>query len=64
MQKRRSNRERILAGIVTAWGGAVVLRGLFGTPPSGSESYNFGYSMGTVFGGILLIVGLYYLLRK
>jgi hypothetical protein len=63
MQKKGKG-QKILGGVVAVWGAAVVANGLLrGASAGASESYQFGYSMGAVFGAILLIVGLYYLIK-
>ena len=58
-------RNRIFGGIGVLWGGALVLRWLTsGTSASGSSAYQAGQSGAVVFGGLMLLTGLYYLLRK
>jgi hypothetical protein len=57
-------RNKIFGAIGIIWGGAILANGLFGQPPQGSDAYQAGQSGALVFGGILLVAGIYYFFRK
>ena len=58
-------RSRILGLIAVLWGGAVLVFGLLGPrKPVANAAYAAGQNTGLFFGVLLLIVGLYYLLRR
>ncbi len=57
-------RNKIFGGIGVLWGGAIVLRWLMSGSPSGSNAYEAGQSGAVIFGGLLLVVGLYYVFKK
>ena len=63
MQKKGSTRNRIFGGIGVLWVGAVLLSGLMGGSAPTSGAYGAGHAAGTVFGGLLFVVGLYYLIK-
>ncbi|MBI3922143.1 MAG: hypothetical protein HY318_12050 [Armatimonadetes bacterium] len=55
-------RNRIFGLIGVLWGGVVILSRLSGGA-QGSGAYHSGQTAGLVFGGILFVVGLFYLIR-
>jgi hypothetical protein len=57
-------RQRILGGIGVVWGGALLLRRMVAGPPAGQGAYAAGQNGALVFAVLLLVVGLYYLIRK
>ncbi len=57
-------RQRILGGIGVAWGGAILLRRVFAGPAPGQGAYAAGQNGALVLAGLLVAVGLYYLLRN
>jgi hypothetical protein len=56
-------RNRIFGGIGVIWGGAILIFSLIRGGPQGEGAYKAGQMTGMIFGGILLIVGLYYLVK-
>ena len=56
-------RNRIFGAIGVLWGGAVLIRSLLRGVPQGSGAYAAGQTGGMIFGGLLLIVGIYYLVK-
>src|SRR5205823_2379616 len=56
-------RNRIVGSICVLWGGAVVAYSLTKGGPQGQGAYTAGQTAGTVFGVVLLAVGLYYLVK-
>lgn len=56
-------RNRIFGGIGVLLGGAMLVRGLFGGSPQGEGAYATGQTTGLVFGALLFVVGLYYLIK-
>lgn len=57
-------RNRVLGAIGVLWGGAILLRRLTGgSVGEGAEAYGAGQAAGLVFAVLLLVVGLYYLVR-
>ena len=54
-------RNRILGGIGVVWGGAVLIYALMNGGPQGEGAYAAGQTGGLIFGGVLFVVGLYYL---
>ncbi len=56
-------RNRILGGIGVVWGGAILLFSLLKGGPQGEGAYAAGQTMGMIFGGLLLVVGFYYLIK-
>ena len=61
--KSASTRNRILGGIGVLWGGGILLFRLFGSQPAAAGAYGAGQTAGLVFGGLLFVVGLYYLIK-
>ncbi len=55
-------RNRIVGGIAAAWGAAVLINSFINGGPQGAGAYGTGQVIGLIFGGVLLIVGLYYLI--
>jgi hypothetical protein len=55
-------RNRILGAIALIWGGAILVNALRGVGAQGSGAYSAGHTAGTIFGGLLFLVGGYYLL--
>jgi len=57
-------RNRILGAIGVVWGGLILL-GRFASerPVEGTGSYAGGQMIGLIFAVLLLLVGLYYLIR-
>ena len=57
------NRYRIIGAIAVIWGGALLLSRLLGySRVEGSGAYAAGQSAGLIFGGLLLVAGLYALI--
>ena len=57
-------RNRVLGAIGVLWGGAILVGRLAsGSPVEGAGTYGAGQAAGLVFAALLLIVGLYYLVR-
>jgi hypothetical protein len=57
-------RNRILGAVGVLWGGLILLGRLgAGRPVSGTGAYAGGQAIGLVFAVLLLVVGLYYLVR-
>ena len=58
-------RNKIVGGIGVVWGGAVVVSGLLRgqAESTGSSAYQTGQMTGLIFGGLLFVMGLYYLLK-
>jgi len=56
-------KNRIYGGIGVLLGGAILISGLISGGGSGQGAYGAGRTTGLVFGGLLLIVGLYYLVK-
>lgn len=54
---------RILGAIGVLWGGAILVVGLMKGGPRGEGAYAAGQVGGLVFGGLLFVVGLYYLVK-
>ncbi len=58
-------RNKIFGGIGILWGGGMVGRWLFvGLPSSGNAAYHAGQQAAVIFGGAMLIAGLYYFFKK
>jgi hypothetical protein len=55
-------RNRIFGAIGLIWGGAVLVNAFRGAGSQGSGAYAAGHTTGVIFGGLLVIVGGYYLL--
>jgi hypothetical protein len=56
-------RIRILGGIGTVWGGAILVSGLLKGVSEGSGAYAAGSTAGLIFGALLFLVGTYYLIK-
>jgi len=56
-------RNRILGLIGVLWGGGVVLSGIMRGIPEGHNAYQAGQIGGLIFGALLFLVGLYYLIK-
>ena len=56
-------RNRVFGLIGVLWGGGVLISGLSGGGPQGSGAYQSGQTAGFALGGLLLVVGLFYLIR-
>ena len=56
-------RNRIFGGIGVVWGGAVLIYMLMQGGPQGGGAFAAGQTGGMIFGGLLFIVGLYYLIK-
>ena len=56
-------RNRIFGTIGLIWGGAILVRAFLHGGPEGSGAYAAGQTAGLVFGGLLVVVGGYYLVR-
>jgi hypothetical protein len=56
-------RNRIFGGIGALWGGGILLTQLRNHGPSGSGAYAAGQTVALVFGLLLFVVGLYYLIK-
>jgi hypothetical protein len=57
-------RNRIFGAIGVLWGGGILVSAFFREVPQGaSEAYARGFNMGLAFGGLLLIIGAYYLFK-
>jgi hypothetical protein len=58
-------RNRILGAIAAIWGSLIVVGRLGGGDAvDGADAYSGGQMTGLVFGVLLLVVGLYYLIRR
>jgi len=57
-------RSRIIGGLAAVSGAVVLIGGLMRGGPTGSGAYGAGQTAGLVLGGLLLVVGLYYVLRR
>lgn len=58
-------RNKIFGAIGAIWGGLILLNGLMSNSSgSASGAYNSGQTGGLVFGGLLLVVGVYYFFKK
>ena len=58
------SRNRIMGAIAVIWGGAIVAFGFMSRGgPAGSSAYEQGYAGGLIFGGLLLAVGLFFLIK-
>jgi hypothetical protein len=56
-------RNMIMGGIGVLWGGAILLYTMLGDRPQGQGAYGAGQMAGTIFGLLLLLAGLYYLIQ-
>lgn len=58
------SRNRIMGAIAVIWGGAIVAFGFVNRGGStGSSAYEQGHAGGLIFGGLLLAVGLFFLIK-
>lgn len=57
-------RSRVIGAIAAGWGAFILVSGLASGGVTGSGEYGAGQAGGLVFGGLLLVVGLYYVLRR
>ena len=58
-------RNRIFGLIGTLWGAGIVVSKIAGSNPQAqNEAYATGQNVALVFGALLFIVGLYYLIKK
>lgn len=58
-------RNKIFGAIGAIWGGLILLNGLMSNSSEGaSGAYSSGQAGGMVFGGLLLVVGVYYFFKK
>ena len=55
-------RNRIFGALAVIWGGAVLVNALRVPGAQGSGAYAAGHTAGVIFGGLLFLVGGYYLL--
>lgn len=56
-------KNKILGVIGILWGGGILVYGLLHREGTGDTAYQSGQTAGLVFGAILLIVGLFYLVK-
>ena len=56
-------RNRIFGGIGVVWGAGVLIYSLLKGGPEGGGAYAAGQIGGMIFGGLLFVVGLYYLIK-
>lgn len=57
-------RNKIFGAIGALWGGAVLFNGILGQPQQGASAYQAGQTGALIFGGLMLVVGLYYFFKK
>lgn len=58
-------RNRIFGAIGVLWGAGLLLFQLLGSNQAqGKGAYGSGQSAGLIFGGLLLAVGMYYLIKS
>lgn len=57
-------RNKIVGGIGMLWGGAILANQILGGPSDESEAYQVGQTVAMVFGGLMFVVGAYYLFKK
>lgn len=58
------SRNRLLGAIGVIWGGAIVAFAFVNRGgQTGDSAYDQGYSAGLIFGGLLLAVGLFFLIK-
>lgn len=56
-------RNRILGAIGFIWGAGVLISRVAGSEGAAEGAYATGQSAGLIFGALLAVVGLYYLVR-
>ena len=61
--KENYMRNRVFGAIGVIWGGAILASALFRSGPQGSGAYASGQIAGLVFGVLMFIAGIYYLLK-
>jgi O-antigen/teichoic acid export membrane protein len=58
------SRNKIIGALAVIWGGAIVAFGFMNrSGQGGSSAYEHGYATGLVFGGLLVAVGLFFLIK-
>jgi hypothetical protein len=57
-------RNKIFGGIGIVWGGLILFFWLTAPSRGGSSANQAGHSAGAVFGGLMLVVGLYYFFKR
>jgi len=57
-------RNKILGLIGVLWGGGILVSAFLRDAPGGSNAYAAGHTAGLVFGGLLFLVGAYYLFKR
>jgi hypothetical protein len=57
-------RNRILGMIGVLWGGGILASAFLRDAPAGSDAYAAGHTAGLVLGGLLFLVGAYYLFKR
>lgn len=57
-------KQKILGSIGVLWGGAILVNGLLGQAPQGTEAYQSGQTAALIFGALMLLVGAFSLLKK
>jgi hypothetical protein len=57
-------RNKIFGVIGVLWGGGILVSAFLRDAPAGSDAYAAGHTGGLVFGGLLFLVGAYYLFKR
>lgn len=57
-------RNKILGAIGVIWGGGILVSAFLHGGPQGSGAYAAGQTAGLIFGFVLLLAGVYYLLKS
>ena len=57
-------RNKIFGSVGALWGGAILANGILGQASQGSEAYQAGQTGAFVFGGLMLLAGIYYFFKK
>ncbi len=57
-------KNKILGTIEVVWGGALLITGLMKNTSEASGAYASGQTVGLIFGGILLVAGIYTFTRN
>ncbi len=59
-------RNKIFGAIGMLWGGAILVNWFLpsGSGSGGNEAYQAGQVAGRIFGGVMLVIGAYYLFKK
>jgi hypothetical protein len=55
--------QRIFGLIGVLWGGGMLISAYINGGPSGFSAYTTGHYMGLAFGGVMLVVGMFALLK-